>query len=115
MTGEARTRADTTRRDVFNQWSKRVQTPTPAPKRARNRRQGNEKNRPASAESRPARPARPAHARYRERLRAALRAEAERADFGRAAAAAPPLRPPSLYTLRRSDRPRPEPDFSPPP
>jgi len=46
---------------------------------------------------------------------AAFRAEAERADFGRDAEARPPFRPPFLDGPLLVFRPRPEPDFLPPP
>ena len=51
----------------------------------------------------------------RARVRAALRAEAFRAAAGRAAEAAPPLRPPFLAGSLLTGCPRPEPAFLPPP
>jgi hypothetical protein len=51
----------------------------------------------------------------RARVLAAFFAEAERAPFGRAAAAAPPRRPPFRAGSLLTAWPRPEPDFLPPP
>jgi hypothetical protein len=51
----------------------------------------------------------------RLRVRAALRADAERAARGREADAAPPRLPPFLYDLELLVLPRPDPDFFPPP
>lgn len=51
----------------------------------------------------------------RLRVAAAFRADAERADFGRDADARPPARPPFLVGALFVLRPRPEPDFLPPP
>ena len=48
-------------------------------------------------------------------MRAAFRAEAERAEAGRRAEAAPPLWPPFLLEAWLSFLPRPLPDFLPPP
>lgn len=51
----------------------------------------------------------------RRRVAAALRAAAERADFGRDAEALPPLRPPFRAGAFDVRLPRPEPLFLPPP
>jgi len=51
----------------------------------------------------------------RLRVAAALRAEAERADLLRLAEARPPFRPPFFAGPLLVFRPRPEPDFRPPP
>jgi hypothetical protein len=53
--------------------------------------------------------------RFRARVRAAFRAARERAHFGRAAAVAPPRRPPLRAGARFLGLPRPAPDFRPPP
>jgi hypothetical protein len=51
----------------------------------------------------------------RFRVAAAFLADAERADFGRRAEARPPARPPFLAGPLFVLRPRPDPDFLPPP
>ena len=55
-----------------------------------------------------------AAARCRARVRAAFRADADRAAAGRAALAAPPSRPPFFDGARLTDLSRPDPDFLPP-
>src|SRR5262245_44336205 len=54
-------------------------------------------------------------ARRRARVGAAFRADADRADFGRAADAAPPIRPPFFAGARFGRLPTPDPPFLPPP